>query len=117
MVEIVSEIISILKSKRLPLTTEKELQVEIEKLFIENNLSFEREYRLDNKNIVDFFIEGVAVEIKIKGTAKNIYKQCERYCEFEQVKTMLLVTSKTMGFLEQINDKDCYYFSLSRNWL
>jgi hypothetical protein len=113
----IQNIINILNSKRLPINVEKELQVEIEKLFIEKGLSYQREYHLDDNNIPDFFIDGVAIEIKIKGSKKAIYKQCERYCKFQQTEALLLITSKSMGFPQQINNKDCYYYSLSKNWL
>ncbi len=112
----IESVVNALNSKRLPVNSEKELQAEIEKLFTEKGLIFEREYRLDN-NIPDFFIDGVAIEIKIKGAKKAIYKQCERYCTFEQTKALLLITSLSMGFPQQINNKDCYYYSLSKNWL
>ncbi len=113
----IETVVSILNSKRLPINSEKELQAAIEKLFTEKGLAHEREYRLDANNIPDFFINGVAIEVKIKGTKKAIYKQCERYCNFDQTKALLLITSTSMGFPQQINDKDCYYYSLSKNWL
>jgi hypothetical protein len=114
----VERIVGVLNSRRLNLSSEKELQKEIELLFWKNNIPFTREYRLDNKNIPDFFVDGVAIEVKIKGQkAKTIYKQCERYCQFEETKALLLITSRSMGFPEQINGKDCYYYSLSKNWL
>ncbi len=113
----IQTVVSALNSKRLPVNSEKELQAEIEKLFIQSGIKYEREYRLDANNIPDFFIDGVAIEVKIKGSKKAIYKQCERYCGFDQTKALLLVTSRSMGFPQQINGKDCYYYSLSKNWL
>ncbi len=115
--QVVENVIRILNSKRLNLNSEKELQKEIENLFVDKGLVHQREYRLDENNIPDFFIDGVAIEIKIKGAKKAIYKQCERYCNFEQTKALLLITSRSMGFPKQINGKDCYYYSLSKNWL
>lgn len=117
MKEKVQEIINILKSQKLSITTEKELQREIEMLFKDNGLDFEREYRLDNKNIVDFYIDGLSIEVKIKAGKKAIYKQCERYCNFHDTKALLLITNTSMGFPEQINNKDCYLFSLGESWL
>ncbi len=115
--QVLENITRLLNSKRLNLNSEKELQKEIEDLFVKNGISYQREYRFDSNNIVDFFIDGVAVEVKIKGAKKAIYRQCERYCNFDDTKALLLVTSTSMGFPKQINNKDCYYYSLSRNWL
>lgn len=117
MEKLITDILSVLRSRAFSITTEKELQAEIEKAFIKEGVEFEREYRLDNKNIVDFFIDGVAVEVKIKGAKKAVYKQCERYCSFDETKALVLVTNLTMGFPKQINGKDCYYHSLGKSWL
>ena len=112
------EIISLLSHYRLPLTVEKETQAAIERIFIDNNIPHNREYYLDKENIVDFFISnGVAIEIKIKGNAKKIYKQCERYCQFEQVKLLILITNRSMGFPKEINNKPCYFLKLGEAWL
>lgn len=114
----VETILGIIKSKRLSLNTEKELQKELEQLFDEKGLEgIEREYAFDKNNIVDFFWDGLAIEVKIKGSKPAIYKQCERYCEQEEVKSLLLITNRTMGFPEQINKKDCYAYSIGQNWL
>lgn len=113
----VEEILTAIKSRSLPITTEKELQVEIEKLLIEKGIDHQREYRLDKSNIVDFFIDGIAVEVKIKSPAKKMYRQCERYCQFDEVEALILLTSRTTGFPEEINNKPCYVHSLGMQWL
>lgn len=110
-------IVNILNSYKFPINTEKELQECIKTIFNDNGIKFQKEYRLDEKSIVDFYINGIAIEIKIKGSAKNIYRQCVRYCENEKVKTLILVSSKSMGFPEEINNKSCYFVNLSKNYL
>jgi len=113
----IEDILTAIKSRRLPITTEKELQLEIEKLLTDKGIEHEREYRLDKSNILDFFIDGIAVEVKIKSSAKKIYRQCERYCQFDKVNSLILLTSKTMGFPKEINNKPCYLHSLGMQWL
>lgn len=111
------DIIKLLSNKRFILNDEKELQKSIEDIFKTNSVQYEREYMLDKKNKPDFFINGIAIEVKIKGSAKSIYKQCERYCAFEQVKFLILVTGRSMGFPADINGKDCYVLNLGKAWL
>src|SRR3989344_3647246 len=101
----VQKIINIFNRVRLPLQNEKELQDAIEDLFIKNKINYERELPLDKDNIPDFYISGIAIEIKIKGNARKIYKQCERYCQFEKVKQLILLTNRSMGFPQEINGK------------
>lgn len=107
------EVLSCLSKYRFSLSSEKTLQAEIHKLIPE----FSREYKLDEESVVDFFKDGIAVEVKIKGVAKAIYRQCERYCHVDQVKVLILVTNKSMGFPKEINGKPCYVLNLGRGWL
>lgn len=113
----INNVLKILYSHRFTLIVEKETQAAIEQKFSENEIPFIREHHLDEKNIPDFFIEGIAVEVKIKGNAKQIYRQCERYCQFEEVRKLILVTNRSMGFPKQINGKDCYMVNLGKAWL
>ncbi len=64
-----SSIISVLQN-RFPLEVEKETQAAIEQKFKDNGIEYSREHKLDQNNIPDFFIDGIAIEIKIKGNAK-----------------------------------------------
>ena len=110
------QIIKILSS-RFPLEVEKETQAAIEQKFKDNGIYYSRENKLYQNNIPDFFIDGTAIEIKIKGNAKSIYKQCERYCQFDEVKSLILVTNRSMGFPKEINGKSCYFINLGKAWL
>lgn len=119
------EIIKILSSVRLPVQDEKETHTAIEKVFFGNKVTFYREYRIDEKNIPDFLVvtkwlpivKGIAIEVKIKGSARKIYKQCERYCQFDSVSELLLITNRSMGFPKEINGKPCYFLNIGKAWL
>lgn len=113
----ITNIIQILSSSRFNLENEKQTQSEIELKLKQNKINYVREHRLDEKNIPDFFIDGIAIEIKIKGNAKQIYKQCERYSKFDEVKNIMLVTNRSMGFPAEINGKSCYVVNLGKAWL
>lgn len=117
MLEIVETIVSALASQRFPLDTEAALQVAIEQRFSELSIDYSREHRLGAKQRPDFFIEGVVVEVKIKGGARAIYKQCADYCAFPDVKALVLVTNRAMGFPEDIDSTPCYVINLGRAWL
>lgn len=102
---------------RFPLHKEKDLQLMIADVFTKAGILFEREYRFDDHNIVDFFVSGIAIEVKIKGGVMDILRQCSRYSEFKQVNSIILVTNKSMGFPQQINKKDAFLFNISKAWL
>ena len=113
----IEKIINILSKQRFGLQDEKVLQRQIAEVFVSNNIHCEKEYRLDKNNIPDFFINGLAIEVKIKGPKKSIYKQCERYSKFDSVNNILLITNRSMGFPELLNEKPCYVLNLGRAWL
>ena len=112
-----ARVIKALTGKRFQLDTEVELQLQIATIFTEAGLLFQREHRLDAKNRPDFFIDGLAIEIKIKGGAQAIYRQCMRYCDFKEVTGLLLVTNRSMGFPPSLNGKPTYFFKLGAGWL
>lgn len=90
---------------------------EIEKVLVDNQIPYTREHRLDNKNILDFFVYGIGIEVKIKGSAKITYQQCERYCQFDEVKKLLLITNKAHGMPLVIRNKQIYVLRLGNAWL
>lgn len=106
--------ISLLK---VSLTLEKKAQQQIfEKI---EKLGYEKEHHLDEKNIPDFFHpgQGIAIEVKIKGSKKSIYKQCLRYAGFDNVKVILLCSNKNIGLPRLINGKPVYFLHLGKAWL
>jgi len=116
----IDDIASLLKRKRFLLHDEKVLQRDIYTALLEiMDPGFViKELQLDPDNIIDFFVyDGIGIELKIKGSKRQIYKQCERYCRFDEIKSLILITNLSMGFPEQINGKDCYVLKLGSAWL
>lgn len=112
-------VIQALSSVRFPIDSEKQTQESIANTLLHKNIKYIREFHLDDKNIPDFFILNgeIAIEVKIKGKAMQIYKQCERYCKFDKVKQLILITNRSMGFPKEINGKPCYVINIGRAWL
>lgn len=116
--ELIHEVYQLLTRARLTLNNEKKLQREIKVLLSAHfGDRLESEKRLDPKNIIDFFLPGLGIEVKVKGNKKEIYKQCVRYCEFDEIQSLILVTGIMTGFPEEVNGKNCYILKLSQAWL
>lgn len=119
MEELLLKIQTSMRGRRFSLGDEKRLQIEIAEAFTIHNINFQREVHLDKGSIVDFMIDGLAIEIKIrtKVGAMQIYRQLERYCAFPEVEALMLMTSKAMSLPDAINGKPVYVLSLSRTQL
>lgn len=109
------EIINELNKYSFQITEEKLLQNDLFNVLKKFNVH--KEHRLDEKSTIDFFVDGIGIEVKIKGQRVAIYKQCERYCQHIDIKVLILVTKRFMGFPKNIKDKPAYLVHLSRNCL
>lgn len=118
MSETVQQVAKILRSAKLDLSSEKAVQEGIESLLKRESMMFDREFRLSDSDIIDFFIYGVGVEVKINSRNKvKIFRQLERYAKHEQITSLILVTSHPMGLPETIMGKDAYLINISAGWI
>lgn len=116
MEELFLKIQTSMRGKRFSLGDEKRLQIEIAEAFTSHNIDFTREVHLDKGSIVDFMIDGLAIEVKIrtKTSTMQIYRQLERYCVFPEVEALMVMTSRAISLPDTINGKPVYILSLSR---
>jgi len=117
-------IYNLLAGHRFSLSCEKTLQAEIGKILTAAGVGYESEVSLSDpvysppsKDCIDFMAGGVGMEVKIKGAAMAIFRQCERYCRYPEVKELILITNKSMGFPHEIFGKRTYLLSLGKRWL
>jgi hypothetical protein len=110
-------IVHILTSHRLPLSDEKQLQIEIAVAFASAGLAAEREVRLAPGDIVDFMVGDIAVEVKIKGSKRDIFRQVERYCEHNAVRELVLATNVPMALPPMVCGKPTSVALLGLGWL
>jgi hypothetical protein len=71
---------------------ESSLQAGIELLLQEQGVGFEREKRVGDCRF-DFWIEGMVIEVKIKGSVSDLIRQLHRYAELGIVEKLLVVTT------------------------
>lgn len=102
---------------RLPLSNEKALQAAISVALTASGIKHDREVRLSDKDCIDFMVGSVGMEVKLKGPAVAIYKQCKRYCGYPEVQELLIVTNRSMGLPNEIDGKPTYLLSLGKGWL
>ncbi|EJN14727.1 hypothetical protein PMI42_01700 [Bradyrhizobium sp. YR681] len=120
-------IVDIFGRYRLPLSDEKDLQAKIAEMLELEQVPFVREVRLDDSDIVDFMVgEGAllqplapccAIEVKIGGSRRAIYRQVERYCAHPQVAEIVLATNVPMNLPDEVGGKPTAVANLGRAWL
>ncbi len=113
----ITDILQLLKQQRFSLHNEKVLQTEMETFLRDNAYVFQREHHLSKDSIIDFMIGSIGIEIKITGNPKSIFKQCLRYCEFEEVSAIILVTNKIIKLPATLNKKPAHVLNLGTAWL
>lgn len=113
----VRAICKVIQGYKFTLASEEALKAEMADALIAHGVNVLKEHVLNKENRLDFFFHGLAVEVKIKGQRRAIFKQCERYCSFDEVKGLLLITNKAMALPEKINGKPCFVFRLGKSWL
>lgn len=120
-------IVDIFARYRLPLSDEKALQEAIGKVLEMELVPFAREVRLDDGDIVDFMAgpgatlqpltAACAIEVKIGGSRRAIYRQIERYCAHGCVAEIVLATNVPMSLPFEVLGKRTAIAHLGRSWL
>lgn len=112
-----AEIVRFIETRRWPLSDEKRLQAAIADELSKIGEPFAREVRVGEHDIIDFMLGSVGLEAKLKGSAHAIYRQCERYCQYDEIKQFVLATNRAMGLPTTICGKPAFVASLGRGSL
>lgn len=73
---------------------ERELQNGIAAVLSEAGFMFERERRLAPGDIIDFFLDGLGIEVKVAGSQAEVIRQLHRYAQHAEITELLLVSSR-----------------------
>lgn len=113
-----SEIAALISRTPLVQSNEIDVQAKISDLLTLHNVRHKREVVLGPGDRPDFMLEGgIALEVKLRASKRAIYRQCERYCQYDQVNGLILVSATAMGFPEEIHGKSTWVASLGGGWL
>lgn len=109
-----------LRLQRFCTVQEKQTQIEIEQFLAVSGYIFEREKRLSNRDIPDFFIVSphgcLVLEVKTRFPRRQIFRQLERYASYDSVDGLILLSGTSMGLPNMINGKPCALVSLGEGW-
>lgn len=89
-------VLVVLRGSRFLWANEVELQEGLAAAFDAAGLEVEREARLDGRSRIDFLVDGVGVEVKVKGAWRDVSRQVDRYCASDKITGLVLVTAKAL---------------------
>jgi len=111
-------LVNLLRNAKIDLSNEKRAQADVEQILTGAGIAFEREVRLTESDIVDFMVESIGIELKLRGARKKeVYRQLCRYALHPRVESLLLASNLSMGLPPQIEGKDAYFVKLGEAWL
>jgi hypothetical protein len=95
------------RSGELRFATERDLQAGVATLLAAEEFTAEPQVRHSPLDRPDFLVDGVAVELKVKGGAAELERQVTRYLGHDQVIGVLVITNRARhrGLPRQINGK------------
>lgn len=74
---------------------EKDLQDGIESVLLGAGIEYQREMQPDRRNRLDFVVDGVVLEVKIKGSMIAAVRQCYRYQQLPDVRGVMLLATNS----------------------
>ena len=79
------------------IVVEERLQYEVHHVLNALGCVHKREYRLDARSRVDFYLpeQKIGIEVKTAGRPNEIMRQLQRYNECDQIKGVILITSRS----------------------
>lgn len=113
-------IVETLRLTRFRAVREKDLQEAVAEVLRRKRIRFEREVRLGPRDIIDFKVGKVGVEVKTKGSSTAVLRQVMRYLAYPSVAELIIVSSRarsTLGFPMEIMGKPVSVVHLWRGFL
>lgn len=75
-------------------STEEELVRVARRLFDEAGLPYISEHRLNARDRIDMFADGLGIEFKIESSVSDLLRQLDRYASCPEIRALLLVTTR-----------------------
>jgi hypothetical protein len=93
----VGEIEAELRQHYFHVCNEAELQAGIAEVLKKSGVKFEREFRLQKSDIIDFYLpeQKAGIEVKVDGSMSEVARQIDRYAVSGQIEILLLMTTKS----------------------
>lgn len=85
---------------------EKDLQAGIEEVLQAAGIEYQREHQIDAHNRSDFVVDGIVLEVKIKGSLPVAARQCYRYQRLPDVRGVMLLATNSWAKTSWLPEQD-----------
>lgn len=110
----------LLSQGRFNYADERKCQDAIEVFLEQQDVPFEREFKLGTR-FIDFYFPRSKLGLEIKAnkqlSRRAVYRQCRDYCGFECISGLLLATGRVQGLPAQLNGKPTRVLQLGVSFL
>lgn len=97
---------------------EKVMQENLEIFCKKEKFSICREYKLEEGlGVIDFYCDGIGVELKTQGSVRSIYRQLRKYMQSEEIEAIVLLCTFPVSLPDSINGKKIVIVDLSLRFL
>jgi hypothetical protein len=86
-------VLEVLGEHRFVWASERDLQAGVASALEFWGLTVEREVRVDARSRLDLRVDRVGIEVKVKGSWRDVLRQLERYALLDSVDALVLVTA------------------------
>lgn len=124
LLEMMHDLTQRIRTARVPLETERAAHDGLETILRahaaakgERTWGIEREVWIGTRKRIDLVVGRVGIEIKVKGGRAAIVRQCEGYCQSDDIDGLILAANRSVALPEEINGKPVMVASLGRGWL
>lgn len=107
----------ICQSTRINVSTEQAAHNALVDALTRAGMTVAREVWLNPTDRIDIMVEGVGIEVKIKGGRRAIYRQLQRYAACDQVSALVLATAAAWPPKSAVDGKPFFHASLVQGWL
>lgn len=111
-------IAKLIKSIRFPfLVEEYQIHEKIAEIFSQNHLDFVHEYKLGPYARIDFFVDGVGIEVKKgKQSYKSLLAQLKKYAAYPDICAIIVVVQSAVKLPAKIVNKPIFCIPLYQSW-
>ena len=113
-----SRIAAIIERTRVGISTEESAHLAVLDALRAAGMDVQAEVWITDSDRVDLLVEGVGIEVKVKGGRRDIYRQLQRYARSDRIEALVLATG--LAWPSSIKDVDgtpLIAASLTRGWL